>query len=208
VRQVVAQSRLELEQHLRDQFDFLRSSASLFDAGHTAEAKRLAVSVRLLVHDTRVSSSLLGQLGLKSILFYDTASDHNPMNLITHSGLASLAVSPQGARYQAMLDHSPRGPGIAVGFHQWWAKTVIVDVDRNVLTRRDLVLAVSNQDGGAHVDPDLAPTYAKLSRANSLAWAFRGPDGAVPLDNPVPASIRQIAHELTKTLEPHLPTGA
>ncbi len=49
---------------LEEQVAFLRHSAALFDAGADAEAKRIAVVIRVLVHDTPRSHSLLAQLGL------------------------------------------------------------------------------------------------------------------------------------------------
>jgi hypothetical protein len=66
-------SQAELEQHLGEKASFLRASAQAFDAGFEAEAKRLATSIRILVHDTRNSRSLIDQLGLKDgIRFEDT----------------------------------------------------------------------------------------------------------------------------------------
>jgi hypothetical protein len=204
----IAQSKAELEEQLKHQLSFLKNSASLVDQGHLEESKRLAVAMRVLVHDSATSHSLLGLLGVKGIAFCDTAGDHNPRNLLPHQGLVAIHVTGEGARYAAMLDDSPHGQGTAVAFDQWWNKVVVVDSERNALTRRDLVLAVANKDGGAHVDPELSKVYARLSRSNSLGWAFTGAEGTLPLDNPVPASIRQMAHELIKTLEARTPLPA
>lgn len=64
---------------LRDQFDFLETSGAGFDAGRTAEAKRLATTIRVLVHDTAASTSLLRQLGVKDDLrFVDTSVEPFP----------------------------------------------------------------------------------------------------------------------------------
>jgi hypothetical protein len=46
----------------------IQSSGAAFDAGQTSEAKRLSTAIRILVHDTGVSKSLLGQLGVKDAL--------------------------------------------------------------------------------------------------------------------------------------------
>jgi len=73
-----------------------------------------------------------------------------------------------------------------------------------LLCRRDLILAVANKDGGAHVDPVLDEKYANLSRGNSLAWRYRGPRGDIPLEGPEKAAVRQIAHEVLKTLNPKM----
>ena len=205
----IPQSPAELREHLSEQLAWLRNSAALYDAGQVHEAKRLAVPIRVLVHDTRLSLSLLKQLGLKGLAFVDTASDAKPGNLISHFGLVVLEKSARGLRYTAMLSDTRRGVGITIPFEAWWTKVVIVDDERQQLTRRDLVLAVANQDGGAHVDPELSEVYAKLSRFNSLGWETPpGPHGAaIPMENPVPACIRQIAHEVLVTLSPERLAG-
>ena len=70
---MVTQTEDELRTHLQEQVRFLKTSAESFDKGDRTEAKRLAVAVRILFHDTKHSLSLLGQLGLKSCSFLDTA---------------------------------------------------------------------------------------------------------------------------------------
>ena len=63
----------ELQGHLDEQLEFLERSAASFDAGYEGEAKELAVSLRVLLHDTQQSHSLLGQLGRREGTFVDTA---------------------------------------------------------------------------------------------------------------------------------------
>ena len=66
------QSRGDLLAYLAEQRAFLQSSAAQYDQGFVAEAKRLAVTIRVLVHDNPGSGSvsLLEQLGLKGRLNY------------------------------------------------------------------------------------------------------------------------------------------
>ena len=54
----IDQSLHELINHLKEQILFLKASASAFDEGFDGEAKRLAVTVRVLLHDTNNSISL------------------------------------------------------------------------------------------------------------------------------------------------------
>jgi hypothetical protein len=63
----------ELQQHLRDTIQTLELSSRSFDGGFEGEANRLAAAIRVLVHDTGSSKFLLGQLGHKSIQFYETS---------------------------------------------------------------------------------------------------------------------------------------
>lgn len=64
------QTKAELIAHLREQLQFLRSSSLAFDVGNYGEAKRLAVILRILLHDTKRSASLLTSLGIKDKLWY------------------------------------------------------------------------------------------------------------------------------------------
>ncbi|SHJ92052.1 hypothetical protein SAMN04487911_1589 [Arenibacter nanhaiticus] len=77
----------DLEDHLKEQIEFLNTSCDLFDDGKFAEAKRIATIIRVLFHDTRHSKSLLGQLGRKSDSFYSTNLPLASESLSTYSGL-------------------------------------------------------------------------------------------------------------------------
>lgn len=188
----------DLEAHLQEHLYFLESSADAFDRGYAAEAKRLAVSMRVLFHNTRSSHSLLEQLDRLNACFLSTALPPNSANIGTHGGLILTASSAMGSTYFAPLDESIFNRWLPFG--DWWNETVFVDDRREELTRRSLMLAVANQDGGAHVDPKLSETYARLSRHNSLGWV-QGP-GHNPIPNAERAAIRQIAHEVLKTMDP------
>ncbi len=48
----------ELMQHLYEQMGFLRRSAEGYDAGDFSEAKRLATTLRLLLHDTHTEVTI------------------------------------------------------------------------------------------------------------------------------------------------------
>ena len=197
------QSQAELSEHLQDHLGFLQASADAYDAGLDGEAKRLAVSLRVLVHDTNSSKSLLGQLGQKNIPFLDSAFPLVKGNQNTHCGLVMTLISPsEGARYWPPLDDTPPGHGRTVDFDTWWNSTIFIDTKGKELSRKALVLAVANQDGGAHVDPSLNQTYADLSRNNSLGWIFSNGKRRKPIEKPERAAIRQIAHEFLKSLIP------
>src|SRR5690554_2237057 len=101
----VKQTKAELIAHLKDAVWFLQASGAAFDAGHLAEAKRLAVSIRVLVHDTSQSKSLLGQLGWQAgRSFLNSALPYDATNLINHHGLVAIKMEPgTGASYCAPL---------------------------------------------------------------------------------------------------------
>ena len=120
-----AQTLEELKQHLRDHLEFLQVSAELYDRGRKSEAKRLAVSIRVLVHDTKQSKSILGQLGLKHRLFVDTATSP-PANVITsHTALIGTAIGRGPPEYVPHLDGSTRRNA---SFDEWWDAPVVIDM--------------------------------------------------------------------------------
>jgi hypothetical protein len=151
------------------------------------------------VHDTHRSESLLHQLGLKNQKFLSTAIPHEPNNLLTHGGLVPIAMGPAG-KYVAMLDDVPFTKKL--DFKDWWDEIIFVDSQSRKLSRKELVLTVSNQDGGAHVDSAIDRTYRDLAKDNSLNWIEENGGARKPLGNPVEAAVRQIAHEMLRTLLP------
>jgi hypothetical protein len=194
----IAQSQDDLAEHFSDHVAFLSASSEAFDSGRSGEAKRLATSLRVLLHDTQHSHSLLGQLGRLGARFISSALPHEPQSFGTHGGLVMIAVSKGNTSYYAPLDDAICRRWLR--FKGWWNEVVFVDAQRATLSRRDLILAVADQDGGAHVDPLLSETYAKLSRHNSMGWTEH--PGNMPIPNAERAAVRQIAHEVLATLRP------
>ncbi len=200
----IIQTANELNGHLSDNIGFLKASCQSFDAGFVGEAKRLATTIRVLLHDTNNSRSLLGLLGKKnSISYLNTATPYDSRNLLAHHGLVGFRIGPQGAGYWAPLGDGPptRYENPRIGFDAWWNEQVIVDGAGENFTRRDLVLTLANKDGGAHVDPELDVKYVALTRGNSLGWVASDGNGQRPLSDVELFSVRQIAYELLESLK-------
>lgn len=207
----VQQTQKELENHLSEQLRFLETSADLFDQGYDSEAKRMAVHLRTLLHDTYnrdstpKSQSLLMLLGVKdSTQFWDTSSAEDDIG--PYTGLVLKSVGPKGGRYVPPLDDFPPDHvSKAVAFDDYWQKDIFVDNKGNNFSRKTLVLAIANKDGGAHVDPELDADYAELTKNNSLGWIYGNDLESGPLENASFAAVRQITHEVLKTLIPNYP---
>jgi hypothetical protein len=196
----------QLKAHLEEQLGFLERSASAFDQGFEGEAKRIAVTLRVLLHDNPKSGSrsLLTQLGERDRHFWDTASPESPGNLLSHSGLTAMRVRSDGsASYVALLDDKPFAR--RVPFSEWWTATVFRTPEGLSLNRRNMIRTAADQDGGAHVDPLLDETYAKLAHDNALGWELFDGTSSTPIRDPIWPALRQVAHEVLKTLRPGSP---
>jgi hypothetical protein len=227
-----------LQEQLARQIGYLQRSAALFDDGFEDEAQRMAVTIRTLLHDTRQSTSLLAQLSLKQTPFVDTGTYrerldaklnewvalHHPGNIVAAitAGEAGLVVmglnrteqpawiAPLGFPRLPPL-HPAFTSGVTLPFEDWWTMPLIETGELRYFSRRQLVLIMANQDGGAHVDPSLDRDYHALTLDNLGREAEIGdnlPDktmgGEVPSvqGNVAAQSVRQIAFEVLATLLP------
>jgi hypothetical protein len=194
---------------LRDQQTLLRSACRGFDEGSHPEAQNIAGRLRVLLHDTKLSHSLLGQLGVKERLPYlDTSSAELPPEVI-HMGaglcMISAQLGPGGhSKYAAPLgiqapdrEHPPQA------FVDWWAEPVVDDDHGRPISRRQFVLWLANEEGGMHVDPSVDDTYTELSAAG--VSRFAPPEGSDPrFRDLVAPTVRQIAYEVESILNDHL----
>jgi hypothetical protein len=194
---------IDLDELLHEHEQFLHSSCEAFDHGFDGEAKRMAVSVRVLVHDTSKSHSLFSQLGLKTRDFYSTSSPWTVTNVLAHHGLLTVRWCGERANYVANLDDVPPPFIRWVAFDEWWNETVFDDRKGNQLGRRDVVLGLANKEGGAHVDQNLNLAYEAISRKSQF-WVVESRSGTISLDGKIErVAMRQIAHEALRTIKEH-----
>ncbi|MFD2235928.1 SEC-C domain-containing protein [Aureimonas populi] len=194
--------------HYEHQIGFLKRSCKSFDEGFEEEYKRIALTIRVLLHDTRTSSSLFNQLGWKaSLMLRDTAYPVVPGNVAPFGGLVVFGAPPspnKEARYIAFLDEHPNGV-VRKTFEEWWNAPAFTRREMGTLSRRDLVLTAANQDGGGHVDPSLDEMYSAL--ISGALTDVSAPDqfgNLVTVTGAERAAIRQIAHEILRTLRPDM----
>lgn len=196
-----------LEDDLSEQLQFLASSNLAFDQGNLAEAKRIAIVIRVLVHDTAVSHSLLAQLGIKDGLEWaDSAPviDRDPNIVARSPGLTTMGFDEGGVtfrgRHSSQIEQSSTTRFVT--FDEWWERPVILDSNDAEFSRKELVLQLVNKDGGAHIDRLNEKTHA-LVHSNSAGFVrIEVPGGveAEPMPTPIYASVRTVAEELLLTL--------
>jgi len=160
----------------KENMGFLISSARAFDSGDHAEALRLAAVVRTLSYDEGRGHSILTQLGAKPKMLW--RSYYTPFGLdipegtpVFGSSLHSVAFAADGSSYLEPVDFG--GEGRQMSYDEWWVGEPVVEFGEGHITRRQLVLGLVNQDGGAHVD--LAGDHITALFAGSPT--FLRPDG-------------------------------
>jgi hypothetical protein len=198
---------------LEDQLAFLAASCEAYDRGMHIEAKRLAVTIRVMVYE-RGGKSLLRQMGVKERLKWASLGIVQPENLLPQNtltwlqfgtdknGAAAGSHIPVPAWY--ILQHAD-----LVTFDDWWHLPVIRDVHGECFSREDLMIILAHKDGGAHVDK-LKEPQRRLSHGASMGWSVGVADipstpahlvdSQVVAMNPILAAVRTMAEELVLSL--------
>jgi len=174
---------------------FLVNSGNLVAQGDNDEAVRLAIALRVLLHDTRSSHSLLGQLGWKDNLAYVNSlrqlevSPGITVSLGTDSGetvgqtfgLVVLVNDDVGAlRFAAPFDRDP--VEATLPFETWWTDKVLYSDGTPIFSRWDLIDSMAHHDGGAHVDPRGA--HARLRNLQAAGRGSRELSASSRYDRP------------------------
>ncbi|WP_077369198.1 hypothetical protein [Anaerosalibacter sp. Marseille-P3206] len=184
--------------HLKSQVKFIELSSKSYDEGFEDEAQRLATTIRVLFHDTNKSTSLLSHLKVKNnIYLLSSVTPYIPANLSPYLGLLSLKItSGISGEYEPSFYSDNHMPNKWLLFKDWWNE-IVLDDKENLFSRKELILRVSNKDGGAHVDEELNESYANLTKSNSIGWKYTFQNTSYDFNNnPAYACIRQISQEV------------
>jgi hypothetical protein len=205
-------TRKDLLEELQKQVKFIIRSCSTFDSGDEDEAVRIAAALRILVHDTSRSNSLLKLLRVKDQLeFIDSSLPIDPqptgakkdgktiMIVQGLPGLVSISVTKQGTKFVAPLSLRKHSKGM-IRFNEWWNEKNIPGHESSRYSRKWLVTNLANKEGGSHVDSEINKGYKDL-RSSSLGMTVvaNGIEGFI--NSSADVSIRQIAWEIIETLK-------
>jgi len=182
--------------HLTKQLGFLERSCHAYDSGHLDEAIRIATVIRVLVHQTGSSTSLLKHLGATTINFLTTTIEPSPQT-ISFVGMGMMTLGGDKSHYSPQLGDGPMNEMVPVS--KWWNQTVMILGAQNRITRKMIVLAAANKDGGAHVDAALTSEYEALARGGAVGtfvYESKERSREEPIDNAHLVSLRQMGHEL------------
>jgi hypothetical protein len=212
----VTRSESQLIKSLEQQFELLSGACGRYDGGDPLETLNIATRLRVILEGP---TSLLVQLRLVNELPFMDTSTHR-LDPDRHPCIANLGVKIEagvGGRWLPLGDGWPDGqprPPDAL-FATWWKEPILPKSTEDgfeptpSFSRRQLVLAVANQDGGTHVLPRDADYDALTTDSFAHEVGFHSPTGEVnfyPMEtNASEACIRQIGHEVLRTLERNLP---
>lgn len=197
----------ELREAFKVQKCALISSCRAYDEGQKWEALRLATTVYIFVRDGgKKNRSILTQMGMRDSMKFAVpvswAAD--PRNRVSYTPLVILELrgGGGGVNYLPRLSEFPSGRRM-LRFNEWWDRDLVFRTggNRHRLTRKKLVFALRNLDGGAHYDEEiLDPNYIEMKYGKS--WMSISPDGTErPVRQLELASMRQIAWEVLNSLE-------
>ncbi len=198
----IQQTKQDLEKELEEQLSLLELHCKTYDEGNTLVAKHIATLIRVLVHDTKNSQSLLGQLDKKGD-FYDSSPQETNLEGVIYLGARSFLVGGgmgKNSQYIPFLDDTPQKNIGFCSFDEWWNRLILTVDQDNTFSRKYIVLKLANQAGGAHVDPELDEKYYKLTKENlvGVEASFNGEKNKAILGIEL-AIVRQIGHEILKT---------
>lgn len=214
----VRRSDHDLIEALRQQFELLKSACSAYDDGNELEIINIATRLRVILQG---AGSLISQLNLsKDLKFRDTSTHRlDPDRNICVANIGVKLTADAGAQWIPLFEGWPEGhpKPPSQTFGAWWTEPIMPastpdGLDRTPRhSRQELVLAIANQDGGAHVGHRDAD-YDELTRDHftyEVAWRTSGSESSFqPVQgNPVNVCVRQIGHEVLGTLALDLPAA-
>lgn len=184
----------ELEGQLKKQIGYLARSAEAFDAGHQDEAPRIATTIRILLHESRRSRSLLGLLQVRGkIQILSTSTfDFNTEKTYGTCTITGFESNPQEMRVVPQYDRFARSRSIPA--HQWWNEVIFRMPKMDKYTRRDFVLFCANKDGGAHVDQ--YPEKFKRIKDGNINFTWKQDGKEFKFTNILECAVRQMAYEI------------
>jgi hypothetical protein len=211
-----------LEQ-LEQQVSFLVDSCHAYDNGNFAQAKMMSAIIRTIVKDPEPNPnnkrksntvSLLTHLKKKeNMKFYNTGFEAkkakinlNLVGIVTVPCKLPTITKQTDNIYLPLFETSQQVDLRWLTFDDWWKSEIIVSETESftsIFTRKRIVLTMAEQDGGNHVDAKgkVDKEYLELATAAKTYFNHVDPSGnESPIINLHFALVRQIAHELVKSL--------
>lgn len=186
-------------EQLRRQLNFIRASCESFDRGEFVEGMRISVHLRTLFHDTRNSTSLLSHLNSKQIKILSTVKPIDGCQYADPMIGFSNAGARQGLMPNCYLDFM-RFEYYDLPVEKWWNQ-LIRKIGDNSLSRRNMVLTLANQDGGAHVDSEVDINYQYFNSHSKIIHIMSDGTEVAGFNETSLIIMRQIGFEVLNSRE-------
>lgn len=179
----------ELLHDLYSQLHLLKIFCHHFDEGDIDFAKEIALKIRVLLSDGKEKSrsrSLFQQL--ESAFIFDRPDFINLNSPYTGYSGDEKTYFVRSCLVRFDFRVGKDAPNIMIphplykekkkkysynAFSTWWdKKPVLLLNDKDKLTRRDIILFLADQDGGAHIDPHFEEKYALLKRGKAKSFCL------------------------------------
>jgi hypothetical protein len=184
---------------LKDQYELLKEAVDDFYEGKDRKANDAAVRIRTLVHNTNQSTSLLSLIAADymDLLIYHRISTANPKAVF----VLKQPISMGGDGKSKFIRDDFSNPEYSlVPLRRWWTEDyLIIGTVRS--SKKQVVLDVTNKDGGAHVDPDVPFRHVTTSEPPLI---FGLNEHAVR-PNLARSTVAQAGNELLEYLERNFP---
>ncbi|PWS56399.1 hypothetical protein CWB77_06925 [Pseudoalteromonas sp. S1610] len=184
---------MSLIHHFKKQYEFIENSSALFDLGKTNEAVRIATCLRVLIHDTKNSTSLFTLMEKKEVSkIRSTAS--SSIDGVKSFGFSLTGIMTTGNKNRVTPNMHRIAYDNEVNIDKWWNEIVFAMPEVGAFSRKDFVLIAANKDGGAHVDK-LPQKYQKLQQGKAGITIKVGNEIQTNFSEMWPCLLRQLAWE-------------
>jgi hypothetical protein len=151
-----SERRAALRLRLEEQRHLLRKSINDLAKGDLAEALRISVILRMLVHETAASKPLLKQL-VPNYLELPVPDEPPPAKEELPPGIqkavvlsvpVSFTMSAEGVFFNPKLADNR----IQVPLGLWWERPSLIIPGSGGFSRKEVVLGLAHKEGGGHID--------------------------------------------------------
>lgn len=135
---------------------------------------------------------------MKSIKYLSTVNQYIPTNLVSFFGLGYISFNNDDGKYKPDLEFFNESfNDKLIDFEDWWNEVVLAN-DKESFSRRDIILRISDKEGGAHVDSKISDGQRMMTKENGLGWKVNEIDIS---DNVFYVSLRVISEEILWSID-------
>jgi len=185
---------------VKQQYERLKEAVDAFYDGKVVQALNIAITVRVLLHETNRSNSLLSRVNPN---YWDLPIHHlciHPQAVFA----VPLSIQIRGNGTRKIIRKSLDSPSYQlVPLREWW-NAGYQPLGALRLSKKDIILTVADKDGGAHIDGKVPDTHATLSEPPfRMGVMMENAEGLFTQPNLAHNITAQCGYEIQTFLERH-----